>query len=62
MLYRCRHCLALCRQLVWAALGISEAEERCPHCHRWSQFDATAQAGQASPQRPSFTEKRTAAA
>lgn len=39
MLYRCANCLAVCRQLVWEALGLSEAEERCPKCNLWSKFE-----------------------
>ncbi len=46
LLYRCAKCGAVCLQLVWEALGLAAAEERCPECRRWTQFEAVNERGE----------------
>ena len=44
MRYLCSLCGGACWNRLWAALGIEQAEERCPWCGRWAKFAAQAEA------------------
>jgi DNA-directed RNA polymerase subunit RPC12/RpoP len=47
LFYRCLTCGAVCRDLIWAALEVGTAEERCPGCGKWSKFEAVDERGNA---------------
>ncbi len=43
VIYVCARCGAECRQLWWEAIGLEEAEAKCPGCGEWAEFEAREQ-------------------